>query len=77
MAAGTPLVLVAIFLAYYFSFPLLIVNSTKEIAEMLGGIDLSWLVGLLSTAILYYVLAKRAQIKVSKILSLNKLNNFR
>ncbi|MFX7193992.1 hypothetical protein ABTI46_19435, partial [Acinetobacter baumannii] len=44
--------------------------------EMLGGIDLSWLVGLLSTALLYYVLAKRAQTKVSKILSLNKSNSF-
>ncbi len=40
---------------------------------MLGGIDLSWLVGLLSTAILYYVLAKRAQIKVSKNLELEQI----
>ncbi|EPK3177179.1 cytosine permease, partial [Acinetobacter baumannii] len=44
-----------------------------QIAEMLGGVDLSWLVGLLSTAVLYYVLAKRAQIKISKALQLERV----
>ncbi|HCQ9887252.1 TPA: cytosine permease [Acinetobacter baumannii] len=44
-----------------------------QIAEMLGGVDLSWLVGLLSTAVLYYVLAKRAQIKISKALHLERV----
>ncbi|HFF5287617.1 TPA: cytosine permease, partial [Acinetobacter baumannii] len=44
-----------------------------QIAEMLGGVDLSWLVGLLSTAVLYYVLAKRAQIKISKALQLERI----
>ncbi len=74
MAAGTLLESLVIVLVSYFSCPLLIVNSIKDkIAEMLGGVDLSWLVGLLSTAVLYYVLAKRAQIKISKALQLERV----
>lgn len=32
---------------------------TGSIAKAVGGLDLSWLVGLVATGILYYFLAKR------------------
>lgn len=63
-------------LLYWYLLQLPFIDSKfykGQIAEMLGGVDLSWLVGLLSTAVLYYVLAKRAQIKISKALQLERV----
>lgn len=46
---------------------------TGQIAAMLGGIDLSWLVGLISTAVIYYIFAKKAQLKFSKQLVIDQI----
>ncbi|NUG24452.1 cytosine permease, partial [Acinetobacter lactucae] len=46
---------------------------TGQIAAMLGGIDLSWLVGLISTALIYYIFAKKAQLKFSKQLVIDQI----
>lgn len=36
---------------------------TGHIATMLGGVDISWLVGILATAMIYYYFAKKAQLR--------------